>query len=65
MSSRALRRHHRARVLQRRYRIVRKGDLPDDFKLTYKCRHWHMNCNCMGQKNGPLARDLRRLAQGL
>lgn len=61
-STRALRRHHRARALQKRYRIVRHGYLPEDFELTYKCRHWHLRCNCMGQKDGPLPRDLRRLA---
>lgn len=51
LSARALRRHKRAVKLQRRYSILKNGLRYKPEELTPKCRHWHINCGCMGAKD--------------
>lgn len=71
MTGRALRRHHRDRVLARRRSILTvvyswRMEVP-----TKHLRHAHINCGCMGYKDDRrregerLDREWLRIAEGL
>lgn len=65
MSKRAQRRADKRRAIARQIRILSYsyarwlGDGPHP-RQDSRCLNYHINCNCMGQKDEPLARDQRK-----
>lgn len=58
-SKRAERRHKRLVKLARRYSILRSYSTYRDDDLTPKCRHWHLRCNCFGDRDRNRTREER------